>query len=94
MQHILTGFCIFSLLLASVLFALGYDGTQIRDFLLGVVAVITVAHRIHRSSREVDLPIDKVDRADRRREKRLSDGLTESVDESEGGKSSESSNPP
>lgn len=38
----------FIVLLASYLFVSGYDGTQIREFLLGVATVIVVASRIVR----------------------------------------------
>lgn len=83
MRLILCLLCIFVVLLASALILLGYDGTQIRDFLLGVTAVITVADRLLRPRKDTKPPVDSSEAIESERELRLSDKRDDADTESE-----------
>ena len=72
MRLVLYSLCIFIVLLASALFILGYEGTQIREFLIGVAAIIVVASRIIKPQQRPKSPREKVERTDTRRRNRLS----------------------
>ena len=83
MRLILCLLCIIVILLASALILLGYDGTQLRDFLLGVTAVITVADRLLRPRKDAKPPTKSSKATDSQRESRLSDGRDDADTESE-----------
>ena len=70
MRLVLYILCIFIILLASALFVLGYEGTQIREFLLGVAAILVVASRVIRPQSQPK-PQDVVDQTQDQREQRL-----------------------
>ena len=96
MRLILYSLRIFIVLLASALFILGYEGTQIREFLIGVAAIIVVPSRIVKPQKEASEPkVVKSEQTDtRRRKRRLSatdemlEGGSESRDESDSTQSS------
>ncbi len=71
MRLVLYILCIFIILLASALFVLGYEGTQIREFLLGVAAIIVVASRVIRPQTQNPEPKDLDDQTEDQREQRL-----------------------
>lgn len=75
--------CIFLALFASALFFLGYEGTQIREFLLGVSAIVLVTSRMIRPERQADRPLATADTNDSRRERRLSDSQADLDTQSE-----------
>lgn len=72
MRLVLYSLCIFIVLLASALFILGYEGTQIREFLLGVGVIIMIASRMLKSQQEPKEPRVDGDQAEARRSNRLS----------------------
>lgn len=72
MRLLLYSLCIFIVLLASALFILGYEGTQIREFLLGVAAIIVIASRMIKSQQEPKEPRVDGEQAEARRSNRLS----------------------
>ncbi len=72
MRLLLYSLCIFIVLLASALFILGYEGTQIREFLLGVAAIIVIASRMIKSQQEPKEPRMDGEQAEARRSNRLS----------------------
>ncbi len=72
MRLLLYSLCIFIVLLASALFILGYEGTQIREFLLGVAAIIVIASRMIKSQQEPKEPRVEGEQAEARRNNRLS----------------------
>lgn len=82
--------CIFVILLASALFVLGYEGTQIREFLLGVAAIIVVAWRVIRPQSQKPMPKDALDQTEDQREQRLSLSDQDQRDQSDFNESSES----
>ena len=86
--------CILLVAFASVLFFLGYDGAQIREYLLGVSAVILVATRLLPAPRETKTRIEKQDSADKQRQQRLSDQPVEAENAADENARSESRNPP
>ena len=94
MRLILFSICIFLIAFTTALFFLGYDGHQIREYLLGVGAIILLAWRISKppsqADKPTDKPTDKTESTERRRERRLSDSQRDSDDESEADKPSES----
>ena len=90
MRLILFSICIFLIAFTTALFFLGYDGHQIREYLLGVGAIILLAWRISKPPSQADKPTDKTESTERRRERRLSDSQRDSDDESEADKPSES----
>ena len=89
MRLLLYSLCIFIVLLASALFILGYEGTQIREFLLGVAAIIVIASRMIKSQQEPKEPRMDGEQAEARRSNRLSirdespEGVTDTGDTSE-----------
>ncbi len=89
MRLLLYSLCIFIVLLASALFILGYEGTQIREFLLGVAAIIVIASRMIKSQQEPKEPRVDGEQAEARRSNRLSirdeapEGVTDTGDTSE-----------
>jgi len=72
MRLVLYSLCIFIVLLASALFILGFEGTQIREFLIGVAAIIVIASRMIKSHEETKEPQEKSEQTDTRRRRRLS----------------------
>ena len=72
MRLVLYSLCIFIVLLASALFILGFEGTQIREFLIGVAAIIVIASRMIKSHEEIKEPQEKSEQTDTRRRRRLS----------------------
>ena len=72
MRLVLYSLCIFIVLLASALFVLGYEGTQIREFLIGVAAIIVLASRMIKTQTDVNEPQVKSEQTDTRRRRRLS----------------------
>ena len=90
MRLVLYILCIFIILLASALFVLGYEGTQIREFLLGVAAILVVASRVIRPQSQKPKPKDLVDQTQNQREQRLRLRDQDQRDESEVQDSSES----
>lgn len=90
MRHILFSLSIFVILLTSGLIILGYDGTQIRDYLLGVTAVLTLATRLIKPPTATDKPAKKSESTAEGRERRLSDRSVEAEYESDAGKQSDS----
>ena len=89
MRIVLYILCVFIVLLASYLFVSGYDGTQIREFLLGVAAVIVVASRIIKPRQARDNGKDKGERHESAREHRLSIGDDEAEQFADSPESSE-----
>lgn len=89
MRLLLYSLCIFIVLLASALFILGYEGTQIREFLLGVAAIIVIASRMIKSQQEPKEPRVDGEQAEARRSNRLSirdeapEGVSDTGDTSE-----------
>ena len=89
MRLVLYSLCIFIVLLASALFILGYEGTQIREFLIGVAAIIVLASRMIKTHQDVNEPQAKSEQTDTRRRRRLSarneiqDDESKSSDDSE-----------
>lgn len=89
MRLLLYSLCIFIVLLASALFILGYEGTQIREFLLGVAAIIVIASRMIKSQQEPKEPRMDGEQAKARRSNRLSirdeapEGVSDTGDTSE-----------
>ena len=78
MRLVLYSLCIFIVLLASALFVLGYEGTQIREFLIGVAAIIVLASRMIKPQQKRNEPNEKSEQIETRRARRLSardDGL-------------------
>ncbi len=71
MRFVLYSLCILIILLASFLFVLGYDGTQIREFLLGIAAIVVVASRIIGPRRNNDDDKEQDDQGETQREERL-----------------------
>ncbi len=71
MRFVLYSLCVLIILLASFLFVLGYDGTQIREFLLGIAAIVVVASRIIGPRRDNDDDKEQVDQGETHREERL-----------------------
>ena len=59
MRLVLYSLCIFIVLLASALFILGYEGIQIREFSLGVAAMIAVASRMLKPQQDDNSPREK-----------------------------------
>ena len=90
MRLILFSICIFLIAFTTALFFLGYDGHQIREYLLGVGAIILLAWRISKPPSQANKPADKVDSTERRREQRLSEGQRDSENQSEAGQPPES----
>ncbi len=74
MRFVLYSLCVLIVLLASVLFVLGYDGTQIREFLLGVAAIIVVASRIIKPPQDNSDDKERVEQSETERGQRLSVG--------------------
>ncbi|MDE2775017.1 MAG: hypothetical protein OXI77_03655 [Chloroflexota bacterium] len=72
MRLVLYSLCIFIVLLASALFILGYEGTQIREFLIGVAAIIVLASRMIKTQQDINEPQVKSEQAETRRKRRLS----------------------
>lgn len=71
MRFVLYSLCILIILLASFLFVFGYDGTQIREFLLGVAAIVVVASRIIGPRRDNSDNNEQVDQDETQRKERL-----------------------
>ncbi|MDE2857772.1 MAG: hypothetical protein OXN94_07975 [Chloroflexota bacterium] len=71
MRFVLYSLCVLIILLASFLFVLGYDGTQIREFLLGIAAIVVVASRIIGPRRANNDDKETVDQGEAQREERL-----------------------
>lgn len=90
MRLLLYSLCIFIVLLASALFILGYEGTQIREFLLGVAAIIVIASRMIKSQQEPKEPRVDGEQAEARRSNRLSIRDEAPEDVSDAGDTSES----
>ena len=86
--------CILFAVFASALFFMGYDGAQIREYLLGVSAVILVATRLLPPPDKAETQSVDNENTNKRREQRLSDSHALSDDESETEKPSESRNSP
>ena len=74
MRLVLYSLCIFIVLLASALFVLGYEGTQIREFLIGVAAIIVLASRMIKPQQNRNEPNEKSEQIETRRARRLSAG--------------------
>ncbi len=91
MRLVLYVLCIFIILLASALFVLGYEGTQIREFLLGVAAIIVVASRVIRPQQRKPEPKELGEQSEDQREHRLSMRDEDLKRESESHDSSQSS---
>lgn len=72
MRLVLYILCVLIILLASFLFVLGYDGTQIREYLLGVAAIVVVATRIIRPRQSNDAEKENIEKDVEQRGKRLS----------------------
>ena len=89
MRLLFYSLCIFIVLLASALFILGYEGTQIREFLLGVGVIIVIASRMLKSQQEPKERGVEGDQAEARRSNRLSirgeapEGVSDTGDTSE-----------
>ena len=90
MRLVIIGLCIFVVLLASYLIYWGYDGTQIRDFLLGVTAVLTLANQLTKPAPVADKPSRQNESTAEGRERRLSDRTIEAEYESDNGTQSDS----
>lgn len=90
MRLVLYSLCIFIVLLASALFILGYEGIQIREFLLVVAAMIAVASRMLKPQQDDNSPREKRGRNDTRRRNRLSVRDEAPADESESPDASDS----
>ncbi len=71
MRFVLYSLCVCIVLLASILFVSGYDGTQIREFLLGIAAIVVVASRIIGPRRDNSDNNEQVDQDETQREERL-----------------------
>lgn len=71
MRFVLYSLCVLIILLASFLFVSGYDGTQIREFLLGIAAIVVVASRIIGPRRQNNEEKRRVTQNETQREKRL-----------------------
>ena len=72
MRVVLYSLCVAIVLLASALFIQGYEGTQIREFLLGVAAIIVVASRMSKPQRKDDKRQEKSKATEAERGHRLS----------------------
>ena len=72
MRLVLYNLCVFIILLASALFISGYDGTQIREFLLGVAAIMVVALRILKPAAQSKASSETAAQSEVQREQRLS----------------------
>lgn len=91
MRFVLYSLCVLIVLLASILFVSGYDGTQIREFLLGVAAIIVVASRIIKPRQDNDDDKQRLEDNETLRKQRLTVGNNASDQDAESRESSDTS---
>lgn len=72
MRLLLYLLCVFIILLASALFIAGYEGTQIREFLLGVGVIVVAASRLIKPATQSKPAKEPVGQTESQRHQRLS----------------------
>ena len=72
MRLLLYLLCVFIILLASALFIAGYEGTQIREFLLGVGVIVVAASRLIKPAQQSKRNNTPVNQTESQQHQRLS----------------------